>query len=308
MAVIANKRFGASIMVLAMAASACTSSAARRTASGQIRIVAAENEYGDVARQIGGQYVQVTSVESNPNVDPHSYEASAAVARGIASASIVIQNGLGYDGFMGDIEHADSTSGQKVIDVQTVMGRPTSTANPHLWYDPVTMPAVARALVIDLSQLEPDHAAYFESNQQKFVASLQPWLSSISQFRQAHPGVDVATTEPVADYLLQALGTNNLTPFAFQADIMNGVDPSPQDVALENRLLSRRQVQVFVYNQQVTDSVTEGFIRTALSAGVPVVGVYETMPAPGYDYQTWMQAEVHALDQAVTSKISTQKL
>jgi zinc/manganese transport system substrate-binding protein len=100
----------------------------------------------------------------------------------------------------------------------------------------------------------------------------------------------------------------NLTPFGFQADIMNGVDPAPQDVTHENNLFSQHLVKVFVYNQQVTDSLTKTFLSAAEGAGIPVVGVYETMPTPGYDYQSWMLAEVHALRSAVADKISTQKL
>jgi zinc/manganese transport system substrate-binding protein len=118
----------------------------------------------------------------------------------------------------------------------------------------------------------------------------------------------VATTEPVGDYMLQAAGADNLTPFTFQADVMNGVDPSPQYVSLENNLFSGRKVKVFLYNQQVTDSLTVSFLTTAHRYGIPVVGVYETMPTPGYDYQSWMLAEVNALQRAVADKTSTQKL
>jgi zinc/manganese transport system substrate-binding protein len=108
--------------------------------------------------------------------------------------------------------------------------------------------------------------------------------------------------------MLQAAGTDNLTPFSFQADIMNGVDPTPQDVSLENSFFTQHKVKVFCYNQQVVDSLTTSIRQTALKAGVPVVGVYETMPTPGYDYQSWMLAEVQALQKAVADKISTQKL
>lgn len=296
-------------VVLTMAVTGCEgASSPSKTSSGLVRIVAAENEYGDVASQIGGRYVSVTSIESNPNTDPHDYEVSASVAGSVASAAIVIENGVGYDSFMDGILASTSGHGRKVIDVQHLLGLPDSTANPHLWYDPTTMPAVARALAGDLAAVDPAHASYYSANADHFVQSLQPWLDAIAQFKAEHSGVPVATTEPVADYMLQAVGADNLTPFSFQADIMNGVDLSPQQVTLETDLLSQRKVKVFVYNQQVTDSVTEGFIHTAERAGVPVVGVYETMPVPGYDYQSWMLAEVDALLRAVTTGQSTQHL
>ena len=118
----------------------------------------------------------------------------------------------------------------------------------------------------------------------------------------------MATTEPVADYMLQAAGAENETPFGLQADIMNGVDPPPQDITLENNLFTRHKIKVFVYNQQVTDSITQSFLDLAKRGGVPVVGVYETMPVPGYDYQTWMLAEVQAFQKAVADKKSTERL
>jgi zinc/manganese transport system substrate-binding protein len=177
-----------------------------------------------------------------------------------------------------------------------------------LWYSPKTMPAAARAMAAALSALLPAHKAFFTANLRKFDRSLIPWFKAIAAFKAKYPHTPVATTEPVADYLLQAAGTDNLTPFVFQADIMNGVDPSPQDIALENGFFTEHKVKVFCYNQQVVDALTTSIRETALRAGVPVVGVYETMPTPGYDYQSWMLAEVNALTKAVADKISTQKL
>jgi zinc/manganese transport system substrate-binding protein len=270
--------------------------------------VGAENEYANVIGQIGGKYVHVTAIESNPNTDPHSFEASASVAQVVSSAGLVVQNGLGYDTYMNKIEAATPNAKRKVIDVQNLLGLPDSTPNPHLWYKPSTMPAVAKEVAKDLAALEPAHAAYFEANAASFDRSLQPWYRAIAQFKAAFPGTPLATTEPVGDYLLQAAGARILTPFAFQADVMNGVDPAPQYVSLQDNLFSGHKVKVFLYNQQVTDSLTQSFLATAHRDGIPVVGVYETMPTPGYDYQSWMLAEVHALQKAVADKISTQKL
>jgi zinc/manganese transport system substrate-binding protein len=291
-------------------AAACSASSATSTATattGTIVAVGAENEYASVISQIGGRYVRVTAVESNPNTDPHSFEASASVSQTVGAAELVVQNGLGYDSFMNTIESSSPSPVRKVIDVQHLLRRPDSTPNPHLWYSPATMPAVAKAVAADLSRLRPAHRAYFQARLQAFSASLAPWKAAIAQFRAAYGGTPVATTEPVGDYLLQALGTRNLTPFGLQADIMNGVDLSPQFVSLQDNLFARHQVRVFVYNQQVVDSVTEAFLARAKQAGIPVVGVYETMPS-GYNYQSWMLAEVHALQRAITAKVSTEKL
>jgi zinc/manganese transport system substrate-binding protein len=261
-----------------------------------------------VIGQIGGKYVRVTAIESNPNTDPHSFEASPSVAQEVAAAQLVVQNGIGYDTYMNKIEAAAPSSTRKVIVVQQLLHLPDSTPNPHLWYSPGTMPVVARAIAKGLSGIQPAHGAYFAANLRRFDASLQPWLQALARFKAAYPGTPVAVTEPVGDYLLQAAGAKILTPYTFQADVMNGVDPSPQDVSLEDGLFSGHRVKAFLYNQQVTDSLTASFLSLAHQDGIPVVGVYETMPTPGYDYQSWMLAETRALQQAVTSKISTQKL
>jgi zinc/manganese transport system substrate-binding protein len=290
-----------------LAGAACTRTSAAGS-PGIIAAVGAENEYANVIGQIGGKYVQVTAVESNPNTDPHSFEASPGVAQAVSSARLVVQNGLGYDTFMNRIEAAAPSPTRTVIDVQSLLGLPDTTPNPHLWYRPGTMPAVARALAADLSRLQPAHAAYFQANLRAFDRSLQPWYQALARFKAAYPGTPVAVTEPVGDYMLAAAGASVLTPFRLQAGIMNGVDPAPQDISLETGLLSGHKVKAILYNQQVTDALTQSFLSEARRDGIPVVGVYETMPAPGYDYQSWMLAEVHALQQAVAAKTSTEKL
>ncbi len=165
---------------------------------------------------------------------------------------------------------------------------------------------MVEAIAAGLSALDPSHRAYYQANAKSFIASLAAWTSAIASFKAAYPGTPVATTEPVADYMLEAVGADNMTPWAFQADIMNGVDPSPQDVAIERSLFTGHKVKVFLYNQQVTDPLTESLITLAQQNDIPVVGVYETMPVPGYDYQTWMLTEVQDLRKAVTDKVSTE--
>jgi zinc/manganese transport system substrate-binding protein len=278
------------------------------SANGVVSVVAAENGYGNVAAQIGGRYVHVVSVQSNPNTDPHTYEVSPRVAGTVAGAALVIQNGVGYDSYLNRIEAASPDPHRTVIDVQRLMGLPDSTPDPHLWYDPRTMPVVARAIADDLATVDRAHAATFHANVATFDASLRPWTDAIAAFKATYRGTKAATTEPVADYLLEAMGIDNLTPFAFQADVMNGTDPTAQDVALENGLFSKHVVKVFAYNAQVVDSLTESILSNAQRAGVPVVGVYETMPTPGYDYQSWMQAETNAVANAVAHGTSTRHL
>ena len=273
-----------------------------------IHAIGVENEYADVIAQIGGKYVRVTSIESDPNTNPHTFEASPKIAAQIAAANLVVENGIGYDDWADKIMAAAPNAGRKIINAQHLLNLPDSTPNPHLWYDPKTMPAVAKAIAADLAALQPAHAAYFRANAAKFDAALKPWFASIAAFKAEFGGTPVAVTEPVGDYMLQAIGTDILTPFSLQAAIMNGTDPAPQDVTAENALFTGHKVKVFVYNQQVTDPLTQSFLSLAKQNGIPIVGVYETMPTPGYNYQTWMMAEVAAMRKAVTDNVSTQSL
>ena len=298
----------AGVALLGSACSASPGSTAAADSSATITAVGAENEYANVIGQVGGKYVHVSAIESNPNTDPHTFEASASVAQLVSSAGLVVQNGLGYDSYMNKIESAAPNASRTVIDVQKLLGLPDSTPNPHLWYSPGTMPAVAKAIAADLARIQPAHAAYFRARATAFDRSLQPWYQALAAFKAKYAGTPVAVTEPVGDYMLQAAGARILTPFGFQADVMNGVDLPPQYVSLEDSLFAQHKVKVFLYNQQVTDSLTASFLAAAHRDGIPVVGVYETMPAPGYTYQSWMVAEVQALQRAVASHLSTQKL
>ncbi len=295
-------------LLLAGCGGSSSASSGGSSSNATISAVAAENEYANVLEQIGGKYVNVAAIESDPNTDPHTYEASPSTARAVAGAKMLIENGVGYDTYMEKIESASPDSSRKVINVQKLLGLPESTPNPHLWYKPTTMPLVAKAIVSDLSALQPPHAAYFQVNAKKFEESLRPWHTALAEFSKRYPGTTVATTEPVADYMLEAAGITNLTPFSMQADIMNGTDPAPQAVSLQNSLFSNHKVQVFVHNQQVSSPITEAFVAEAKRHGIPVVGVYETMPTPGYDYQSWMLAEVKALEKAVSEHVSTEHL
>src|ERR1700691_1454604 len=200
--------------VLAVAAAGCGASTAADTSDrvGVVNAVGAENEYANVLSQIGGRYVRVSSILNNPNTDPHTFEASPSVAAEVSAAQLIVQNGVGYDTFMSKIESESPNPKRKVIVVQHLLGLPDDTPNPHLWYSPKTMPAAAKAMAADLSALLPAHKAFFEANLRKFDKSLVPWFNAIAAFKAKYPNTPVATTEPVADYMLQAAGTDNLTP------------------------------------------------------------------------------------------------
>jgi zinc/manganese transport system substrate-binding protein len=293
------RRILASIALLA-------SLAAHPAAAQPISAIGIENQYADVIAQIGGPYVTVTSIVSDPNTDPHSFEASPRIAAQIAAAGLIVENGLGYDDWAGRMIAATPNAKRQIIIARDLLGLPDP--NPHLWYNPSTMPAVAAAIAAALARLDPAHAKFFQANEAAFTASLTPWTAAIIAFRHAHPNIPVAVTEPVGDDLLAAMGARILTPSTLESAIMNGTDPAPQDVTTEESLLTQHGVRLFVYNQQVTDPLTQTFLALARANHIPIVGVYETMPAPGYTYQSWMLAETQALIKAVTQGTSTETL
>jgi len=170
------------------------SATAASAAPAMIKTVGVENEYADVISQVGGRYVQVTAIETDPNTDPHTFEVNPKVAGEIASADLVVKNGVGYDAWADKIIAAAPNARRKVIDVQHLLGLSDSTPNPHLWYDPKTMPAVAKEIAADLAALDPAQAGYFQANAKKFDASLKPWLAAIAAFKAHHAGTPVAVT------------------------------------------------------------------------------------------------------------------
>ena len=194
--------FGA-VAALSVAGSVASGHAAETPV---VNVVGVENEYADVISQIGGKYVEVGAIETDPNTDPHTFEASPNVAKQIAAAQLIVENGVGYDDWADKIISASPRPHRKVINVQKLLGLPDDTANPHLWYDPKTMPAVAKAVGDALAALQPAQATYFHANAEKFVASLKPWNAAIAAFKAKYDKTPIAVTEPVADYMLQAMG------------------------------------------------------------------------------------------------------
>lgn len=285
------------VLAVVMSSPAAASPAARASTD-PVHAVGAEAQYANVIAQIGGPYVAVTAVMVNPSTDPHSFEMSAAYAAKVAEAQLVVQNGLGYDGFMNALESASPNGGRHVIVARRLLGYGASAFDPHLWYDPRTMPLVARAVASALEALRPSHAAYFRSSLARFDHSLAPWRSAIAAFRLAHPHRRVAVSEPVADHLLRAMGLTIATPDIFQSDVMNGLDPAPQAIALQQHLLTTRSVAVFCYNEQVMDALTASLYGLARTSHVPIVGVSEIMP-PTESYQAWMLATTNQLAKAV---------
>lgn len=262
---------------------------------GVVRVVAAENFWGDIAKQIGGSHVDVTSLISDPNVDPHTYQSDPRDAAAVSTAQLVIENGLGYDDFVDDILATGGGSDRRVLSVQNVLHITASGANPHVWYWTARLPQVANAIAAQLSALDPSDATAFSRGRTRFVASLKPLLATIASINTEYAGTKIAYTERVPGYLVQSAGLVLGTPASFSQAIEDGNDPSPQDTATFDTDITSRAVKVLLYNAQVVDAQTTQIKALAVSAGVPVVGVTETMPPSYPDFQAWQLAQDRAL-------------
>jgi len=276
-----------------------TSGGASPVASGPpLAVMGTENFYADLLTQIGGSRVQATSLLNDPNADPHEFETSPQDAALVADARLVIVNGIGYDDFMQQLLGAAPDPTRVVINVQQLLAV-GDDVNVHIWYDPGTMPKVAQAAAAALSQLDPANTAYYNANEQAYLASLKPLTDEIALLKSKYSGAPVAFTEPVAGYLAAAIGLQVLTPEAFQKAIEEGTDPAPADVATEQDLLTGKKVKVLLYNSQVTSPITQQVHDLAVQNGVPVVGVAETMPPAYQHYVDWQLAQMQALQAAL---------
>jgi len=286
---------GLAAVLLAPAVAGCSTAA---VADGKIHAVAGENFYGDAISRIGGDLVSVTSILNDPNVDPHTYESSVQSAEQVADAALVVENGLGYDAFLDHLMSASPAGGRKVVDVQQLLGLPDGS-NPHVWYDPATLPKVARAVAVELEAIQPASTTTFEANLAEYLASFAPLTSKLEEVKARYSGTPVSYTESVAGYMLAALDFKVLTPAGFARAIEDGTDPSATDVAAEQDLLTGREVKLLIYNDQATTPVTESAKALAGQSGVPVVGVSETMPGRASGYVGWQLAQLNAIESAL---------
>jgi len=264
--------------------------------SDPLRIVAAESVYGDIARQIGGAEVAVTSILANPNQDPHEFEASASTARAIADARLVIYNGAGYDPWAPRLLAASKGKSRDVIEVARLLNKKAGD-NPHFWYDATAMSAFASTLAGKRSELDTAHKSAYAERGEAFEASIARLRERIAALRSKHAGTPVTATEPVFDYMAEALGLK-MRNSRFQLAVMNGTEPSAVAIAAFEKDLRTRGVKLLLYNTQTTQALAQRMRAIAMEAGVPVIAITETAPQDR-SYQAWMLALLEALDRAL---------
>ncbi len=263
-----------------------------------VKVVAAENFWGNIASQLGGHDVSVISLISNPNADPHLFETNAADASKLAQAQVILENGAGYDGWMTSLLSADS--GQPVIvNAANILHVTGNDPNPHLWYDIPKVPKVAAAVAAALTKVDPKDASTFRRNLRRFDTSLAPLTSILAAMRTQFAGAPVAYTERVPGYALSVAHLAVKTPEGFARAIEDGEDPGPADTLAMEQLLTKRRIDVLLYNVQTVTPVTTEVRSLAQKNGIAVVGVSETMPTSDHTYQEWQLAQLKALFHAL---------
>jgi zinc/manganese transport system substrate-binding protein len=265
-----------------------------------IRVVASTSAYADIVRQVGGDRVGVTAAISDPAQDPHSYEADARTYLALSRARIVVENGGGYDDFMGTMLAASHGSAT-VLNVVAISGRPASGPdfNEHLWYDLPTVARLAGALAGALAAADPAGAAGYRGNAAAFTRRLAGLAEVQARIRAAHAGAGVAVTEPVPLYLLQGCGLVNRTPAEFSESIEEGADTAPRVLRATLALFSGHAVRLLAYNEQTAGPQTVRVAAAARRDGTAVVPFTETLP-PGLDYLGWMAANLDAIGKALS--------
>jgi zinc/manganese transport system substrate-binding protein len=257
-------------------------------------LVAAESAYADIARQVAGPDATVSAILTNPAADPHDFEPTPSVARRVADAGIAVLNGAGYDPWMDRLLPA----GAQPIVVATLLGRHAGD-NPHLWYDPLAAPALARAVRAALTRADPRHGAAYAARADALLADLARLGARIGVLRARYAGTRVTATEPVFGLMEAALGLADRHG-RFQLAVMNGTEPRAGDLASLQDDLRAGRVRALVTDTQATSPATERLRAIARQAGIPCVPITETLP-PGRTYQAWVGGELSALEAALAA-------
>ncbi|MGH9057518.1 MAG: metal ABC transporter solute-binding protein, Zn/Mn family [Acidimicrobiales bacterium] len=277
----------------ALTAAGCSTAAQQPAASrpGVLDVVAAENFWGSIAAQIGGAHASVTSIITNPNADPHAYEPTAATARVIARAQVVVINGAGYDTWAGKLLAADAGRRQ-VVDAGRLLGLGAG-ANPHLWYDPAYVATVETALVESFSRLDPTDAGYFHRQRDRFDSvALRRYHQLLSEIRAKYRGTPVGASESVFAPLASALSLDLVTPASFLRAVSEGSDPSAADKATIDRQIRTHAIRIYVYNRQNTTPDVQAQLAGCRAAGIPTVAITETLAPAGATYQAWQAGQL----------------
>jgi zinc/manganese transport system substrate-binding protein len=285
---------------IAVVLSGCSSStnAGPQQQGGKIAVVASTNVWGSVVQAVGGDQVDVKAILNDPSADPHSYQSSATDATALKNAKLAVYNGGGYDDFFTKLVTESGQDARKIVTFE-LSGKPEGT-NEHVWYDLPSVKKVADKVAEELGAIAPDRKDAFLANAKTFDSRIDELVAKAEQIGKTKPGQKVVVTEPVADYLLETAGVQNVTPAEFSEAIEEETDPPAGAIAETSDLVRNKQVAALVNNGQTETPVTNQLDDAAKSAGVPIVQVTETLPEGVTGYLDWMTKQVDALSGALT--------
>jgi zinc/manganese transport system substrate-binding protein len=272
-----------------------------------ISVVAAENFWGSLVSQLGGVHVNVTSIVSDPNADPHEYQVNPTDAKDISNAKFIIVNGASYDTWALSMIQAAASPNQVVLNVQEMLNQSVTASNPHFWYSPYYVNDTVAAMYKDLVKMDPSDKAYFTTQYSSLNASL--WSDYMKQetiINQEFSGAPVASTESIFVYMANVTGLTVVSPPSFMQAVAEDNDPSAQDIATMQNLMmeGNTSVRVLVYNNQTVTPLTTSLEQLATQHNIPVIAVTETIQPPNLTFQVWMQGEVTKLQNALSSDAS----
>lgn len=287
-------------MLLSLAAFMVKSSTFKpsKPTSNNLRAVAGENFWGSILSQIGGSKVEVTSVITDPNVDPHEYTSDSTNARAFSEANYVVLNGAGYDSWGDKLLSASPSSSRKVLNVSDFLHKSVGD-NPHFWYGPDYVNAVSLKIEQDLSALQPNNAAYFKQHYTILMYNLSQYQKVVASIKSRYGGTKIASTESIAVYLADAAGLNIVSPPEFMQAISEGNDPPANSIVTFQQQLASGSVKLLIYNRQTSTPLTQSMIKLASSHNIPIVGVSETVHPLNESFQNWMNVEMQAINTAL---------
>jgi zinc/manganese transport system substrate-binding protein len=288
---------GLALLLVAAVAAGCGSGSAATSSNtaGKIQVTAAENFWGSIASQLGGSKVAVTSIITNPDTDPHTYQPTASDGRTLTTAQFIVYNGIGYDPWAPQILSTNASSGQTVLNVGQLVGV-ADGGNPHRWYSPTDVQTVINTITTDYKKIDPNDAVFFDVQNQAYVnGALAQYNQLINQIKARYSGVPVGASESIFAPLAQALGLNLLTPPSFLKAISEGTDPTAQDKATIDSQINSHQIKVYVYNSQNATPDVQAQVKEAKAAGIPVTTITETLVPKTATFQAWQARQLQDL-------------
>jgi zinc/manganese transport system substrate-binding protein len=291
------RRLGIALVLASLMLGAC--GGGHSTGGGTIQVVAAENFWGSIVAALAGDRAQVTSIITNPATDPHDYEATPQDARKLASADLVIVNGIGYDAWAQKLLDADPSPKRSVIDVGTLVGVKVG-GNPHQWYSPASVEQFVTRVSADLARLDPADASYFASRRHAYeTTGLADYHALIAQIRRRYAGTPVGASESIVAPLVAALGLTMKTPKSFLDAIAEGNEPGAADTALASQQIADHAIKVFLFNSQNATPDVQRLVDAARAEAIPVVTVTETLTPAGASFPAWQTTELRELRDAL---------